>query len=366
MQLQSLQIEQLRCIERANFEPAVQHNLFVGDNGSGKTSLLEAIYLLGRGQSFRHGSGRRLIRDGAEACLVRARLDPGKAQPPFPLAIQKSNDQTRIRIGQESQVRLSDLARFCPVLVLEPGQHRLLEDGPVLRRRYLDWSVFHVEHHYHHCWQRYSRALKQRNALLRLRQRNGLSSWDEEFASAAEELDAYRQKVHQEMKPFIEQLLYAFLGDTHGVTVDYRRGWSEQASLRDTLAQQSTQDLERGFTQSGPQRAEIRVRSRGHLARESLSRGQQKLVITAMLLGQAQHFFNRRQQHPILLVDDLASELGQQARQRLFGCLQGYPGQCFLTALDGDLLPQALRESCRMFHVKHGAVSPDGERAQML
>ncbi len=360
MQLQHLQIEQLRCIERAAFEPAPRHNLFTGDNGSGKTSLLEAIYLLGRGQSFRHGSGRRLIRDGAEACLVRARLEPGQNQPSFPIAIQKTSDATRIRIAQESQVRLSDLARYCPVLVLEPGQHRLLEDGPILRRRYLDWSVFHVEHRYHQCWQRYSRALKQRNALLRQRQRNALGSWNEEFAAAAKELDEHRRKVHDEIQPFIAELLLAFFGEGHAMVVDYRRGWSEQTDLREILEQQESQDIERGFTQSGPQRAEIRVKSDGHLARESLSRGQQKLLITAMLLGQAQHFASRRNSHPILLVDDLASELGQQARERLFAWLQSYPGQCFLTALESDMLPRGLLESSRMFHVKHGVLTAGG------
>ncbi len=360
MQLQHLQVEQLRCIERAAFEPAAQHNLFTGDNGSGKTSLLEAIYLLGRGQSFRHGSGRRLIRDGAESCLVRARLDPGAPQAPFPIAIQKGGEVTRIRIAQETQVRLSDLARYCPVLVLEPGQHRLLEDGPVLRRRYLDWSVFHVEHQYHQCWQRYSRALKQRNALLRQRQRAALGSWNEEFASAAEELDRYRSKVHEEMQAFIQDLLITFFGEDHSLSVDYRRGWPAQTRLREVLALQEVQDLERGFTQSGPQRAEIRVRSHGHMARESLSRGQQKLLITAMLLGQAQHFASRRDSHPILLVDDLASELGQLARQSLFGWLQSYPGQCFLTALDPEMLPRSLLDRSRMFHVKHGALSPGG------
>ena len=357
MYLQSVRIEDLRCLRQVQLSPSPRQNLFVGDNGSGKTSLLEALYLLGRGQSFRISDSRRLIQDGCDACLVRAQLElaPGHR---LALAIQKSTQGTRLKIGQDSSARLSDLARHCPVLVMEPGQHRLLEDGPVLRRRFLDWSVFHVEHGYHAIWQRFSRALKQRNALLRNRQFSQLDAWTQELLQAAEQLDRYRQAVHQQLLPHIENLLARFLGANHGIEVSYRRGWPADHELNDVLRSKLASDKERGFTQMGPHRAEIRIRVHGHLARDTLSRGQQKVLITAMLLGQAEHFAAERQCHPILLVDDLASELGEQAREHLFNCLLNYPGQSFVTALQLDLLPRHLQESFAMFHVKHGAVAP--------
>ncbi len=356
MHLEALWIQGLRCLERAELKLNPQRNVFIGDNGAGKTSLLEAVYLLGRGHSFRTANSRRLIRDGEQQCLVRARLVTDQIK--LPIGILKTAEATRVKIGNDANVKLSDLARACPVLVLEPGQHRLVEDGPVLRRRFLDWSVFHVEHAYHQEWRRFSRALKQRNALLRgsLSQRQVLDSWTHELIDAAQGVDRYRREVFEQMNPIISALLVRFMGENHGLKIHYRSGWAADSSLAEQYEKQLPQDLERGFTQSGPHRAEIRVVNDRHAAKDSLSRGQQKLLITAMLLGQAQHFSKHRQVSPILLVDDLASELGQSAREALYDFITEYTGQVMVTSLDQAQVPEQWRATANMFHVKHGAI----------
>lgn len=355
MHLAKLHVESLRCLQQVGLDLHPQRNIFQGDNGAGKTSVLEAIYLLSRGQSFRTNNARRLIREQDDYCLVRAQHISSEGHKTA-LALQKTVNVTRIRIGNTKPQRISELARICPALILEPGQHRLIEDGPVLRRRFLDWSVFHVEPAYQSHWSRFSRALKQRNQLLRSGQQQGLDSWTHEYTQAAEKVDALRCQVFAELLPYIKQLIRQFLGDDLGLDISYRSGWLAQSSLQEQLAKQLEQDQERGFTQSGPHRAELRVSSKQHSAKESLSRGQQKLLITAMLLAQANHFQQRLAVRPLLLVDDLASELGPAARQILLEFINQYDGQCFLTTLDAQLLDHGLLDQSAMFHVKHGRV----------
>lgn len=356
MHLDSLSIQGLRCLERVDLALDAKRNVIVGDNGAGKTSVLEAVYLLGRGHSFRTANSRRLIRDGDTQCVVRANFVDGQNR--LPAGILKTADTTRVKLGNDAGVKLSDLARACPVLVLEPGQHRLIEDGPVLRRRFLDWSVFHVEQGYHAEWRRFSRALKQRNALLRTGQRQLLPSWTRELVDSAQRVNNHRQQVFDELLPIISDLIDQFLGEQNTLSIQYRSGWNAESSLEDQLTKQLAQDLERGFTQSGPHRAEIRVVSARHAAKDSLSRGQQKLLITAMLLGQAQHFATRKAISPVLLIDDLGSELGHKARETLYGFIGEYPGQVLVTGLDVEHIPSSWNDQAKMFHVKHGAVKP--------
>ena len=355
MHFETLWVQHLRCIDNVEIELNPQKNIFVGDNGAGKTSLLEAFFLLGRGQSFRSGNAKRLISDSHNECLVRAKVVNEHKQTSF-VGLLKSAESTQIRIGEDKSSRLSDLARACPVLVLEPGQHRLIEDGPILRRRYLDWSVFHVEHSYHSHWQRFSRALKQRNSLLRSGQVESLKSWTHEFIEAAEKVHAARSKVFDELLEPIKQLIEDFLGNDHRIQISYRSGWLSDTSLQDQLTHQLSMDQERGFTQSGPHRAEIRITQNRLPVRENLSRGQQKLLITAMLLAQAQHFRGRLGINPVLLVDDLASELGELGRERLYQFLMSYSGQVIVTSLSSNQISEQFLTVAKMFHVKHGAV----------
>ncbi|MGJ8667997.1 MAG: DNA replication/repair protein RecF [Oceanococcus sp.] len=355
MHLQTLSVQNLRCIQAVTLELNSQLNILCGDNGAGKTSLLEAVYLLSRGQSFRTSNVRRLIRDDTEHCLVHAK-HVSDQDVITPLALQKTVDKTRIRIGHSKVQRISELARVCPALVIEPGQHRLVEDGPILRRRFLDWSVFHVEHSYHAAWSRFSRVLKQRNHLLRSKRQQELASWTHEYVESAQHVDALRKKVFAELLPIFSNLLKQFFEEDLNLQITYRPGWPTETELNEQLEKQYSQDLERGFTQSGPHRAEIRITAGAHAAKECLSRGQQKLLITALLLAQAEHFHHRLSVQPILLVDDLASELGEKARDVLFDFLKKYQGQCFLTSLNERTLSSALKETSQMFHVKHGEV----------
>lgn len=349
--LTRLQIERFRCIDQASIEASEGINLFVGDNGAGKTSVLEAIFFLSRGQSFRVQTGRDIIQDETTDCLVRAEL----ARPaPFTLAIRKTSVGIETRIGLERNVKLSELARCCPTLVLEPGQHRLLEDGPRLRRRYLDWSVFHVEPRYHESWRRYQRALVQRNALLRRGDAKQLVVWEKELADSSRTLDKYRSEVFEQLKISATAIMRRLVPTVTHLELDYQRGWSDNRDIAEVYAETRPSDRERGFTQHGPHRAEIRIRDQRRAAKDRLSRGQQKLLVTALVLAQAKQYREALDRPAIVLVDDLASELGEAAQELVLAELGAGREQVFMTSLGaGKALQQA---AASMFHVKHGAV----------
>lgn len=294
-----------------------------------------------------------MIQDGHTDCLVRATLHGQFSQA---IAIRKTGQETQTRLGSIRNAPLGELARQCPTLVIEPGQHRLLEDGPRLRRRYLDWTVFHVEPRYQSHWIRYQKALRQRNFLLRHPGRADLSAWDREYANSAESVDAHRRRVFAALQPHIETQLQKLFNEAPGVALSYQRGWPEDRPLIELLAANRPLDQSRGFTQYGPHRAEIRVNRYRQAARHRLSRGQQKLLVAAMVLAQSAHLVSARQMTPILLVDDYGAELGGNSRQSLLDLLLAYQGQVFVTSLDAPGL--VVGDDLKMFHVKHGVVSP--------
>src|SRR3954470_1261896 len=170
MPLAELRIENLRCIESASFEFSPELNLIAGENGAGKTSVLEAIFLLGRGRSFRTRSSERLIRHQQPRLTVFGRTDDA---PVRQAGVEIAADGgTRARINGEAAGSLLELSGVFPVQAIDPEIHKLVDQGAERRRRWLDWFVFHVEPTFAAHWSRYNRALKQRNAALRTQARD--------------------------------------------------------------------------------------------------------------------------------------------------------------------------------------------------
>src|SRR5690349_1341868 len=183
MGLSALSIQQLRCIGSAALELHPQHNLLWGSNAAGKTSVLEGAYLLGRGRSFRTRISERLIQYGADHLVVFGRTDDALSQS---IGVQIGRRTEPVaKLNGASLPSLTELSRAFPVQVIEPGVHRLLEEGGYRRRRWLDWGVFHVEPRFLEAWSRYTRGLRQRNAALRS-QPETATAWDAELAQLGE------------------------------------------------------------------------------------------------------------------------------------------------------------------------------------
>jgi DNA replication and repair protein RecF len=349
--LVQLTVEDLRCLQRAELTLDPQRNLIWGSNGSGKTSLLEAIFLLGRGRSFRTRSSERLIRHGQPRLTVFGRTD---GMPPQAVGVQVAKaGGTTARINGATAGSLTELSQSFPVQVIDPGVHKLVEEGGFRRRRWMDWAVFHVEQGFADLWVRYTRAVKQRNAALRSQPAQA-SAWDPEVSRLGELIAEARRGMLEQMQSGWRQSVLALSGLE--VDLHYSRGWSQDVPLAQSLQDSRARDQSRGLTHSGPHRADVLVRLNGRPAREILSRGQQKLVAIAMTLAQIKLLQERTAITPTLLLDDPAAELDGPHLLRFIAEVSQLKCQLVLTSLQAE--SDLFGRPERVFHVEQGRVAP--------
>jgi len=351
MPLAELTVTQLRCIEHAELEIPPGLALIYGGNGSGKTSLLEAIFLLSRGRSFRTRNSERLIQRGQDHLRVTGRVmsPSGQAQS---LGFEVTRAGTSARIGGGPAQSLAELSHAFPVQVIEPGVHKLVEEGGYRRRRWMDWAVFHVEPHFVDTWVRYTRALKQRNAALKLHSQ--ASVWDPELARLGEVIAEFRGRFLTELQPYWQETVAALSG--LDVELHYLRGWARDHALVEALTACRERDEARGLTHAGPHRADVPVRLDGRPAREVLSRGQQKLVAAAMTVAQLRLLQEATRTTPTLLLDDPAAELDRERLQRFIEQVLRLRCQLVVTSLHAESRLFGTPE--RTFRVEHGGVQP--------
>jgi DNA replication and repair protein RecF len=353
--------ENFRLFPAFELLPRPGVNLLLGANAAGKTTLLEAVYALGRGKSFRGAPAEQ-----AGAAGAHWRLQGRMAQPERPelsIGLGWSPDGLNLRLDQADS-GLQDLVSRVAVQVLEPDSHRLLQEGPVYRRRYLDWGVFHVEHPFYPAWRRYQRALKQRNHALRAGAgRAEVEAWNAELVGSGAEVHGCRERHLDHLRGHFGAAVAALLGPMDW-SLELARGWTAGKTLEEALAEHYEQDARAGKTVPGPHRAELRLKLDGHSAKRQVSRGQQKLLIAALLLAQARLVLERTGLCPVLLVDDFPAELGPPFQQALIAALLDYPGQCFVTSIEFAPALARVRENRdgndpenAVFHVEHGSVS---------
>jgi DNA replication and repair protein RecF len=349
MSLLELTVEELRCLQRVDLSLHARRNLIWGSNGSGKTSLLEAIFLLGRGRSFRTRNSERLIRHGQQRLTVFGRTD---GFPQQALGVQVSRGGgTVARISGATATSLAELSQTFPVQIIDPGIHKVVEEGGYRRRRWLDWAVFHVEPTFVDNWIRYTRAVKQRNAALK-QQPASAGSWDPEVARLGELIAESRRSLMDRLQPAWRETVAALSGLE--VDLHYSRGWSQDVSLAQSLVDARARDQAKGITHSGPHRADILVRLKGRPAREVLSRGQQKLVAIAMTLAQIQLLQDLTATTPALLLDDPAAELDGPHLQIFIEAVTHLRCQLVVTSLQPKF--DLFGEPERVFHVEQGRV----------
>jgi len=359
MRVASLEIAGFRNLERVGLRCAPGLNLLIGPNASGKTSLLEAVYFLGRGRSFRARQARELIQTGAAGFRVVAVTVDGQGRQ-VPVGVERDARELTARVGGAPTRSLADLARQTPVLLLNPDSHRLLEDGPKQRRRFMDWGLFHAEPGFLDAWRRYDVALRHRNAALRTQAADRVvDAWDGELSTAAARLDQLRGAFCEALGAVLRPLSGSTLG-SDGVQVDYRRGWPLEPPERDFaswLRGGRAQDRQQGHTRLGPHRADFVVRVADRPSAEALSRGQQKLLVIALVLAQAELYRRQVGDACILLIDDLPAELDPDNRARVTQALAELDTQLFVTAIEPGLLDAASWGEARIFQLARGEIT---------
>jgi len=353
MTLTRLEIDEFRCLERVRLGLDPRYNLFVGPNASGKTSLLEAIFFLGRGRSFRTRRLDRLVRQGQDGFRIVGWVEAqGRTTV---LGVGGDRRSTEIRIGGAPATGAGELASHFPPQIIDPEIHKLLEEGPHRRRRFLDWGVFHVEQTFLETWQRYHRVLRQRNAALKPGSDPlAARAWEPELLLAGNRLDELRRTYLEILEPTLADFGRRLLGLP--VSLSYHAGWTAGESLGEALERSGERDRRYGITHVGPHRADVTARVDGHVARERVSRGQQKLLAAALTLAQLAVQEARVPGSGALLLDDPAAELDAGNLGRLLDVVRNLRVQLFVTALRPDL--PGLGTPGALFHVEHGCVQP--------
>lgn len=369
MLLTRLQVTHLRNLSQLEFEPAAGFNLITGENGSGKSSMLEAIHLLGAGRSFRHASNSKasltgLIQHGAEQALCVGRFmatpEVESRSTPHSFSIGVAlhrRDGITAKVAGEQVAAASHLARTLPLMVINSWSFQLIEGPSQLRRQYLDWGLFHVEQDYLATLQSWRRCLRQRNQLLRTRHgkiASELTLWSRELARYAEAVDAARRDYAVALAPWVNSLAER-LGAVPGFELSYQSGWDHTIPLAEQMERDLESDCARGFTAHGPHRADLRLRWKGAAVAERLSRGQIKTLVLVLKLAQ-ERMVRSSNKRPVFLVDDLAAELDSSHRQLFCELLAEERPQVFLTAVEKESIDLGWfgQGPSGLFHVEQG------------
>lgn len=377
MFIRRVQVSQTRNLQEIALDDFSTLNFFVGDNGAGKTSLLEAIAIASQGRSFRSNKVQTVINREHTALSVFVELldDHGNLHK---LGVERDRKNAfNIRINGANIHSLAEMSQLLPVLVLDSNAFDLLDGSPTVRRRFLDWGVFHVEHRFHHAWKSFNRALKQRNMMLRkgMEDYDLYRPWDRQIAEHSVTIEQYRLEYIRRFQAELEQVMPKLDAELADHKVFYRSGWpaertdiSDIESIADELAYKTlilshlqetfARDLQYQRSHIGPHRADIEIKLGRNTVKDIYSRGQKKTLVAAMKLAQATVLAKSAKKLPVLLLDDLPSELDSSHLKAFIGYViaQGY--QCFITSVNEQIYHDNTHAKARMFHVERGKITP--------
>lgn len=359
MWLKQLTVENCRVIARANLELSPQTNLLIGDNASGKSSLLEALSILSRGRSFRSPRIQEIIRQGEKTLTVAGKVLHNDTGAEYPLGISKTVDATRIRINHADVNQQAELSSHLPLTVIHPDTLDILSGSPAQRRALLDWVSFYRSTDFHQDWRSYQRVLKQRNVCLRdEQQRFALQHWTEKLAELQPRIHRARCDALDALNLALEKLTALFT-HTGKPELKLQSGFPNTVKADDYdsvlkfLQARQEHEIQHGLSLYGCHRGDLQVTLNGILAARYASRGQLKILGVALLLAQSQAITTEAPKRGIIAIDDLISELDGENQKLLYQVLQQTEQQLLITGTQapGD---DHLMDTGKMFHVEHG------------
>jgi DNA replication and repair protein RecF len=355
MPLTSLEIQNVRMYGHAKLSPDPHLNLIVGANASGKTTLLEAIHLLSVGRSFRSSQIEQIQKHSSTGLSVQGEISGAGVESGTQIGFVHTEHGRRASVNGLIQNQMSALAQLLPLQAISPDTHYEFRHSARHRRGILDWGLFHVEPDFLALWNRYRRIIQQRNAALKGAAK-ARHAWDQDLAVTGEELQRRRKNLTAHLQADFQHCCQELLEAGYEGELIFESGWKEGEDLAECLRQDDLRDRARGFTHSGPHRADLRVGLRAHSVPVDASHGQYKLLVIALRLTQIRNFIGPGSRRCCLLIDDLAAELDSEHRARLARLLSRLPIQLFVTATENALIERGLWPSHKTFHVEQGAI----------
>jgi len=350
MSISQLSLTDFRNLKSVTLDFHPEINLITGPNGSGKTSLLEAIHVLCQACSFRTHQLKQCIAHGDTGFLLFGRLSGYKT------GIAKTGQRLQIKLDGEPINKRSELVRKTPINIVNSDSFELVTGSPQQRRKYIDWCLFHVEHQYAERWVEYKHALRQRNQLLKTRQDlNLLDYWNDYLVKPSLVIHRYRKQYTRLISKQLAGQLPELLGD-YNITLDYVQGWPEDLELKQCLADNRGKDIKSGYTGYGIHRDNLQLLVDGLPAAQVLSRGQLKKLCLALIVSSLKIVRVKSDKSIILLIDDLCSELDEKSQQSVYRQLLDIDLQLFISNIE-EQVPGAFEgKEFKMFHVEHGMI----------
>lgn len=361
MPLSRLLIKDFRNIAQADLLFAPGFNFLIGANGSGKTSILEAIHTLGHGRAFRSLQTGRVIRHDHDEFVLHARIDKSTDREnarEIVVGLSKSRQgDSTVRIDGSNGHKVAELAQLLPMQLITPEGFTLLNGGPKFRRAFIDWGCFHSESGFFTLWNNLKRLLKQRNAALRqVTHYDQLRAWDRELIPLAEKVSQLRAQYSAAIAQDIQLTCAQFLPE-YQLSFSFQRGWDKERNYADLLVQQFERDRALTYTASGPHKADFRIRADGTPVEDLLSRGQLKLLMCALRLAQGEFLTQHSGRRCLYLIDDFASELDSHRRHLLAQRLKATGAQVFVSAVSAEQVSDMMDEKGKMFRIEQGKIT---------
>lgn len=355
MSLQKLDIYRVRNIQSSTIYPAAGINFIYGDNGSGKSALLEAIFILGRARSFRTHNIKQVIHYSSDDLVVSGQCVHANGHA-TQLGIQLTHKDSQIRINHTANCKRAELAYTFPVQFIYPKSYQLLDGSSSLRREFVDWGIFNQDENFLPVWQKFKKCLLHRNALLKAKQLNQLAIWDNELSQYAILVSNYRAEYLQQLEIYFNNICRSFL-DIDDITLKYYAGWDGNKQLQDVFIENLHRDCRYGITHCGPHRSDFYLMINNRYAKEYVSRGQLKLCVLALKLAQIQILPEKFSKIGCFLIDDFSAELDSNNKRKLLKFLANLNMQVFITANEinqfGDF---SFINNSKLFHVEHGNI----------
>ncbi len=348
MELDWLELNGYRCYANLRFEPAPGVNVLVGNNGAGKTSVLEAIAYLGLLRSFRGTPDESIVSTDAKSAVLRGEFSVPSGSVRVEVEIPQEGRRAILLNGKRPK-RNRDVLSQVPVVAFHPDDLDIVKRGPSLRRRYLDDLAAQLRPQAAADQQEYDRALRQRNALLRQEGRNAdratLDAWDARVTEAGARVLVHRLRVLDALDAHLGEA-YRLVGASGSLTWEYISNWgatpgddlaTAEAKLSDAVAARRDRDLDRRTTTAGPHRDDPMLVVDGRPARSMTSQGEQRTIAVSLRVGAYRVLAQGRPTLPILLLDDVFSELDPTRAKGVLDLLGS--GQVFVTTARDDDIP---------------------------